>query len=284
MPLPLGRLVTKGGKTFQTCPFPGHCGEYNYFAHETAAPIKPPRGTLMFCNKAIATGVALIVLGAVTLLGQSTVGAHSILAGLELPVTMRQNVEAGRTPAGSKVQAKLEVATLVNGVVIPRGAILFGEVIESLAQSGTDPSRLGIRMEAARWKKGSAPVAVRFVPEVYLTAWYYPAERATNESVNDASQGPPEDPRTGRRRLSRGGGVYTNPPPEPSMGRDSNQDRSGESSSSDSDVTKHRVPMKNVESTHENDGAVTLTCKRSNIKLDKSTTYVLAAGDLRPPK
>jgi hypothetical protein len=37
--------------------------------------------------------------------------------------------------------------------------------------------------------------------------------------------------------------------------------------------------MKNVEFTRNGDGVVTLTSKRSSIKLDKTTTYVLAAGD-----
>ncbi len=46
------------------------------------------------------------------------------------------------------------------------------------------------------------------------------------------------------------------------------------------DISKHRVLMKNVESMPNSDGAVTLTSKRFNIKLDKETTYVLAAGDL----
>jgi hypothetical protein len=38
--------------------------------------------------------------------------------------------------------------------------------------------------------------------------------------------------------------------------------------------------MKNLESTRDSDGAVALTSKRSNIKLDKLTTYVLATSDL----
>ena len=46
------------------------------------------------------------------------------------------------------------------------------------------------------------------------------------------------------------------------------------------DISKHRVLMKNIESTRDSDGAVTLTSKRFNIKLDKQTTYVLATGDL----
>jgi len=44
------------------------------------------------------------------------------------------------------------------------------------------------------------------------------------------------------------------------------------------------VLMKNVESTRSSEGAVILTSQHSNIKLDKSTTYVLAAGDLLPTK
>jgi hypothetical protein len=49
-------------------------------------------------------------------------------------------------------------------------------------------------------------------------------------------------------------------------------------------TSNHRVLMKNVESTRNNDGAVAITCKRSNIKLDRLTLYVLAAGDLLPSK
>jgi hypothetical protein len=40
--------------------------------------------------------------------------------------------------------------------------------------------------------------------------------------------------------------------------------------------------MKNVESDRSSDGAVALTSTHSNIKLDKTTTYVLAVGDLLP--
>jgi hypothetical protein len=40
--------------------------------------------------------------------------------------------------------------------------------------------------------------------------------------------------------------------------------------------------MENVESTLDNNGALTLTSKRFNIRLDKTTTYVLAAGNSLP--
>ena len=70
--------------------------------------------------------------------------AQSVLnssAGLEFPATMRKKIVAGVTPVGTVVQAKLEVATLVDGVVVPENAILSGEVTESSAKSDTDPSR-----------------------------------------------------------------------------------------------------------------------------------------------
>ena len=106
-----------------------------------------------------------VVLGCAALLGQQTFGqqtpgqqtpgqptpaASGSSGALEFPVIMRQNVVAGTTPVGTKVQAKLAVATLVDGVVVPRDAVLSGEVTESVAKSAIDPSRLAIRMDSAR--------------------------------------------------------------------------------------------------------------------------------------
>lgn len=42
--------------------------------------------------------------------------------------------------------------------------------------------------------------------------------------------------------------------------------------------------MKDVESTRNADGAIELTSARSDLKLDKTTTYVLATGDLTAGK
>jgi hypothetical protein len=90
--------------------------------------------------------------------------AASSAAGLEFPVLMRQNASAGTTPVGTKVQAKLAVSTLVNGVVVPRDAILSGEITESVAKSATNPSRLAIRMESAQWKNRSGPMVFVLAP------------------------------------------------------------------------------------------------------------------------
>jgi len=216
-----------------------------------------------------------VVLSAAALLGQSKPAPPSSPPGLEFPVIMRQNVAAGKTPVGAKVQAKLALATLVNGVVVPQDAILSGEVTESVAKSATGLSRLAIRMDSAQWKNGSAPI------KVYLTPWYYPVALLTNQNLAD------EPSAAHHMRPYNRAATYpdTNSPasqPFPDPGRDSDN-QAGPAPPAPS-ISQRRVLMKDVESTRHTDGAVTLTSKRSNIKLDKTTTYVLAASDLLPTK
>jgi hypothetical protein len=212
---------------------------------------------------------------------QQTTMSPSSSAALELPVIMRQNVAAGTTPVGTKVQAKLAVATLVNGVVVPRDAIFSGEVTESVAKSATDLSRLAIRMDSAQWKKGSAPIVLSLTSKVYLTAWYYPVAAMTSQ---DLSYEPPDA--AGSKKNWNGMGTYpdrNNPASQqPFPGRDTGTDPVSSPPSPASIISKHRTLMKNVESARNSDGAVTLTSKSFNIKIDKQTTYVLAAGDLLP--
>jgi hypothetical protein len=235
--------------------------------------------------------VLTVVLGSAALfaqppLGQQTVGqptsaATSPQASLELPVTMRQKVAAGKTAVGTKVQAKLAVATLVDGVVVPRDALLSGEVTESVAQSATNPSRLAIRMDSAQWKNGAAPIVLSLAPKVYLTAWYYPVTMPTTQ---DSSSGLPDA--LNHPRPWGGTGAYPGPRnptapqfPDPDPGRDRDTGLAPPSN-----ISQHRVLMKDVESKRTNEGAITLTSKHSNIKLDKATTYVLATGDRLPAK
>src|ERR1700681_4921160 len=143
--------------------------------------------------------ILTVVLGCAALLGQQTPSqqtpaqrapaASSFSGALEFPVVRRQNVAAGTTPVGTKVQAKLAVATLVDGVVVPRVAVFSGEVTESVAKPATDPSRLAIRMDSAQWKKGSGPVVLSLASKVYLTAWYYPVATLPSQ---DLSYDPPD--------------------------------------------------------------------------------------------
>lgn len=262
---------------------------YNWIypsARESAFPARQGgKGTLMSCGKTIVVRLAplAVVLGTAVLFGQSTVRAPSSTLTLEFPVVMRQNVVAGKTPVGTKIQAKLAVATLVNGVVIPQDAILLGEVIESAPKSATEPSRLAIRVDSAQWKKESMPIVFPLASKVYLTAWYYPVE---TPAAQDFPEGLPEGPRGGTRH--RGGSVpYPNPGPQdsPPYSRGNTDETTKPATPAPSPaVSPHRVLMKNIKSTRGNDGSVTLTSNRSNIKLDKSTTYVLAVGDLLSAK
>jgi hypothetical protein len=215
--------------------------------------------------------VLVVVLCSAALFSQQTPVALSALGATEFPVNMRQNIAAGKTPVGTKIQAKLVIATLVNGKVIPRDAILSGEVTESVAKSATDPSRLAIRMDTAQWKTGSAPL------KVYLTAWYYPSTMMTPLDLN---YGP------GGTRKSDSEGPHYDPdapvlqtPPSRDPGKDYSVSLPDPPSSN---LSKHRVLMKDVGSARNGDGTVTLTSKHSNLKIDKLTTYVLAASDLLP--
>jgi hypothetical protein len=180
----------------------------------------------------------------------------------EFPVTMQQKVIAGKTPVGTKVAAKLTIATLVKGKVIPTGAIFSGEVVESEAKSANGPSRLAIRMNDVRWKTGSLAI------QVYLTNWYYPLRMSTADD-------PANDP-----RYSRSTQIATYPPnsphgtfPGPPVPEDPG-----------TAVSDTRVVMKDVESARQSNGDMLLTSIRLNLKLDKTMTYVLATGDLTPAK
>jgi hypothetical protein len=47
---------------------------------------------------------------------------------------------------------------------------------------------------------------------------------------------------------------------------------------------RRRIPMKNVMSGKHDDGTVVIASEHSDIKLDKLTTYVFAADELRSAK
>jgi hypothetical protein len=220
-------------------------------------------------SKTIAIGRAglTLVLSSIALLSQSIPAGPSSSSLLECPVFMLQKVTAGTTPVRTKVQAKLALATLVGRVVVPQGAILSGEVTESVPKSATDASRLGIRMDSAQWKNGSVTI------KVYLTAWYYPVTPPLEDLSTD-----PRDDVAIRVRHRRGANNSSNPNSAP--GRDTGTDLAPAPPSPEQGLSKHRVSMKNVESARNNDGAITLISKRGNLKLDKETAYVLAGNPL----
>jgi hypothetical protein len=206
---------------------------------------------------------------------------------IEFPVIMRQNVAAGATAVGSKVEAKLAVATLVNGVVVPQGAILSGEVVESMAKSASNPSRLAIRMDSAQWKNGAASKVLQLTKKVYLTGWYYPFETPKPRHFSDESSDTP-----GHRGSIPPYSAPDSTPNYPDPNATASQPFPGRDPSRSTDtipgppapgpsLSQHRVLMKNVESSRSDEGAIILMSRRSSIKLDKSTTYVLASADFR---
>ena len=240
----------------------------------------PEKGPKMFSKVSAITHTALAVaLSSAALLSQQTPAPQPTCSlGCEFPVVMRQNVAAGKTPVGTKVEAKVIVATLLNGTVIPRDTILSGEVTESAAKSGTGPSRLAIRMDSAQWKSGSTLL------KVYLTAWFYP--EATGMAAQDLSYQPADAANS--KRNWNGMGTYPDPNNPISQqkfpGPESNDKDTGAPAAPASNISKHRALMKNVESASNTNGEIVLTSSRSNIKLDKLTAYVFAGEDLLPRK
>jgi hypothetical protein len=208
-----------------------------------------------------------------SLLGQQKPATAAPFGAQEFPVTLEQSVTAGKTPAGTKIQAKLEVATLVDGAVVPRDAVFSGEVVESVAKTATEPSRVALRMDSVQWKTGSAPV------KVYLTSWYYPTFEAPGQ---DLQYGPTQP----ANRTWNGQGQYPDPNSKvykPFPGSDSDKGSSVPTTPT-AITSNHRVQMKNVDASTNNDGTLALVSKRGNIKLDKLTIYVFASSDLLPAK
>ena len=194
-------------------------------------------------------------------------------AARDFPIIMQQSVVAGKTPVGTKVQAKLGVATLVEGKVIPRNAVFSGEVIESAPKTATDASTLSIRMDSIQWKDGSAPI------KAYLTGWYYPT---MTEEGQDLQYGPT----LSQKATWNGQGAYPDPNSrsyKPFPGSESDKD-SAVPATPVSATSHHRVAMKDVETGRGEDGVILLVSKRVNIKLDKLTTYVLSTGELLQTK
>lgn len=193
---------------------------------------------------------------------------QAISQGTEFPVVFDQSVSAGKTPVGAKVQAHLFISTLFRGVVIPRNALLTGEVTESLAKKGTEPSRLAVRFDSARWKNGSAAL------KLYVTSSYYP-------NVSDPGQELQYGPTKSPSSTWNGQGPYPDEHTkvyEPFPAGDSGQ-KDASPSASNSITLNRRVTMKNVDLDRKPDGSLALVSHHSNIKLENMTTYTLVAID-----
>ena len=181
----------------------------------------------------------------------------------EFPVVLQQSVEAGKTPAGTKVQGKLAAATLFNGTLIPKNAVASGVVVESESKKGKDRARLAIRMNTVSWDGGWAPL------NAYLMPLYYPA---TGQAVPNL---PNESPDPDSRTLNGPNQSSQSPMSRPFPG-------GSEASGAIPDVailSSRPVRMKNVVLEPTSNGGIALVSEHANIKLFKMTTYVFAADE-----
>ncbi len=207
-------------------------------------------------------------------LGQQNNPSPAVQSAIEFPAQLQQGVVAGKTAIGTKVQAKLQMATMVNGTVVPRNATLFGEVTESTAKISGSPSRLAIRIDSAQWKNGSAAI------NAYLSEWYYPTIAEPGQNLQYE---PPQSP----TRTWNGQGAYPNPNSpsyKPFPGGDSDAKQNSVPQPAASKTSEHRALLKDIELVSSGNGAFVIVSKRTNIKLDRLTTYVFATSDLLATK
>lgn len=192
----------------------------------------------------------------------------TVPAMLEFPVVLQQSAESGKTAVGTKIQAKLAVATLVKGTVIPKDAVFSGVVTESTAKTGKHPSRLAICFDSVQWKDGSTSI------KACLTPWYYPKEVAAGPNLQYKAPEPPNKTWNGAGQYpSTDSRVY-----QPFPGADSDKNAAAVPNTTSLTTSSRHTSMKDVGAAPTDDGGIALVSQRGNLKLDKTTTYVLVAG------
>jgi hypothetical protein len=112
----------------------------------------------------------------------------------EFPVVFQKSVTAGKTPVGTTIQAKLSMATLLNGIVVPQNAKFSGEIVVSQARTKNQASRLSLRMDSVSWENGSARVKVflsdRFSPRIPEPQYLQPGKSSAPEVSHLATAEP----------------------------------------------------------------------------------------------
>ncbi len=207
---------------------------------------------------------AILGLCAVASIGQQAPAASSSHVLSEFPVILQQSVEAGKTPAGTKVQGKFAAATLFNGALIPKNAVASGVVVESESKRGNERARLAIRMNTVTWNGGWTPLGA------YLMPLYYPT---TEQALpNPPTESPDPDSRT-----MNGPGQSSSPMSRPSPGNGSEASRGAIPNIPI--ISDHPVRMRDVTLAPTSDGGIALVSEHANIKLYKLTTYIFAADE-----
>jgi hypothetical protein len=224
--------------------------------------------------------------GCVPLLAEQPRPAPAAQPSVEFPASLQMKVVAGSTPAGTEVRAKLTMATLMDGVVIPQDAVISGHVEQSVAKTTEAPSILKIKFESARWKKGSAPVTL------YLAGCYYPFEFQTptnnpggmHGEVGITMGGAADSASRTNGGMSNGGipngGIPSGGIPSGGMSGGMDAGRHDtypdpRPSATVSEISKHWVRLENVDTIVTPDGSLQITSHQRNLKLEKGTVYLL---------
>ena len=218
----------------------------------------------MFSRMLVAQGAIFVFCSAASIGQQSSPNSASPVLR-EFPVILQQSVEAGKTPAGTKIQGKLAAATLFAGTLIPKNAVTSGVVVESESKKGKDRARLAIRMNTVSWNGGWAPL------NAYLMPLYYPAAGQAMPNL------PVESPDPESRTLSGPNQSGSSPMarPSPSGGSEGNQGAIPDVPT----ISNRPVRMRDVALAPTSDGGIALVSEHANIKLYKLTTYVFAADE-----
>lgn len=217
--------------------------------------------------------LVLVFVSCSSLLSQEKTKSLPETASQEFPLTLEKAVTAGKTAVGTKIQAKLAVATLVKGKVIPHNAVFSGKVVQSVARTKTEFSRIGIRMDTVSWKEGSEPISV------YLTSWYYPTVSNPGQNLRYGPDQPASRTWDGQGQYpDQNSHVYR---PFPGSDSDTN---SGVPSTSSSVQSSRPIQMKRVELERVTDGTIVLVSKHDNLKIDNLTTYIFANPGGGAPK
>ena len=182
---------------------------------------------------------------------------------LELPAHLLNKIEAGKTPVGTPVQAKLMMATLVRGQVVPENSVLSGMIEESTVKTKETPSRLRIHITSAKWQTGETKLDA-YITSMYHPFWSQSSSRVRNQPLGlqspDAYNNDENVERQQRHEeLERAAARSqdTSKAPGPDVG-----------------VSSHRYPLPDATVATDADGSTSIVSARHNLKLDTKTIYV----------
>ncbi len=212
-----------------------------------------------------------VVLWALATTAQSS---HVVPAGpQEFPAILSQNIEAGKTAAGTAVSARLMIGTLAGGVVIPEGAVLSGVVEQSFVKMGKQPTRLKIHITQVAWRDRTLALDLYFSDQFYPQLAVQAPEPTDFDASNSRMRGVDVE---SRNIVGRGGvtaaSIVVNTPPRATIEGATQSGRNGHGSGAMSGFSR-RVKLKGLAAVPDGTGGVAVISDAKNVKLDRTTCY-----------